>query len=880
MRFRYKFKEKGAEFPTLKVGLDGPVTFEAYCTPEEFRPGMLLGVVNFAIGTSGNRWSLANGTGLIAVNGPPIEFGKRVHVAAVRTSDGAKLFIDGKLADHVKNVDRPIRNGNFYLGSGFTGLIDELRISKSARYDKDFTPEARFTPDKDTVALYHFDEGIGDVIEDASGNGHHGRTGNATWANADGSPILATPTDFALRFEGDGGVQVATLNVTKEKRITVEAFVKLHRSDDTGFVKLVGHGNLSSSLEDVRFQAQFGGTRTSSGTSSVVAGEDSKRIHVAAVLTETELAIFWDGTKGATTPLTPRNQVDVPAFLIGSFKFQGMLDEIRISKTVRYTKDFAPQRRFEPDADTLALYHCDEGQGDKLIDSSGNGHHGKIIGAKWVHSDGTPKGEAVAGLVAQPLDPAWLKSVAAMTGKQKVEAVKTELMKCNPLFDGQVVTAMTGSEVSAVTITAQNAQGAVRTPPLDVSPIQAFTKLQQFSCNARGLADLSPLRELKLNNVSCSMTNVADLSPLKSMPLSKLECSHSKVSDLSPLKDMPLKYLSFSGTQVTNLSPLKRMPLTHLTYDFKAERDAELLRSIPSLEWINNKPASDVLKATTPSVPPLDPDWLKAVAAMPADKQIEAVKTELMKRNPDFDGALTPTVSRTDVVTELRIQTNNVADLSPLQALTGLKKLNCNSGVRSRSQLVDLSPLKAMPLEGLFCFGTKVSDLSPLRGMPLTYLDIGRTPVVDLAPLKDMKLDSLCFSRTKVADLSPLGGMPLSRLTFPTTPVADLSPLKGMPLTLLVCNSTRVSDLSPLKDMKLITLNVGETTVSDLAPLKGMPLVQLHCNQTSVADLSPLKDMPLKELRCDFDLKRDGAILRALPKLEFINGKLVSEALP
>ena len=60
----------------------------------------------------------------------------------------------------------------------------------------------------------------------------------------------------------------------------------------------------------------------------------------------------------------------------------------RISRTARYTKVFTPQKRFEPDKDTLALYHFDEGQGDLLKDSSGNGHHGKIIGAKWVNADG------------------------------------------------------------------------------------------------------------------------------------------------------------------------------------------------------------------------------------------------------------------------------------------------------------------------------------------------------------------------------------------------------------------------------------------------------------------------------------------------------------
>jgi hypothetical protein len=64
--------------------------------------------------------------------------------------------------------------------------------------------------------------------------------------------------------------------------------------------------------------------------------------------------------------------------------FAGVIDELRISKIARYTADFTPATRFESDADTLALYHFDEGAGDILTDSSGNNHHGKIVNAKWV----------------------------------------------------------------------------------------------------------------------------------------------------------------------------------------------------------------------------------------------------------------------------------------------------------------------------------------------------------------------------------------------------------------------------------------------------------------------------------------------------------------
>ena len=71
----------------------------------------------------------------------------------------------------------------------------------------------------------------------------------------------------------------------------------------------------------------------------------------------------------------------------GKSYFTGIIDEVRISNIARYTEDFIPQRRFEPDKDTMALYHFDEGSGDVLHDSSGNGHDGKIVGAKWVKVD-------------------------------------------------------------------------------------------------------------------------------------------------------------------------------------------------------------------------------------------------------------------------------------------------------------------------------------------------------------------------------------------------------------------------------------------------------------------------------------------------------------
>src|SRR5690606_25626153 len=68
----------------------------------------------------------------------------------------------------------------------------------------------------------------------------------------------------------------------------------------------------------------------------------------------------------------------------GKLHFEGAIDEVRFSKSVRYRKDFTPPESFKSDEQTLALYQFEEGSGDVLKDTSGHGHHGKIHGALWV----------------------------------------------------------------------------------------------------------------------------------------------------------------------------------------------------------------------------------------------------------------------------------------------------------------------------------------------------------------------------------------------------------------------------------------------------------------------------------------------------------------
>ena len=96
-----------------------------------------------------------------------------------------RLFIDGELRQEVESTmpllggDQVIMIGNGSDNAihssmeGFPGMIDEVRISAVERYQDSFELQTEpFEPDMYTIALYHFDEGEGDVAANAVMDGY------------------------------------------------------------------------------------------------------------------------------------------------------------------------------------------------------------------------------------------------------------------------------------------------------------------------------------------------------------------------------------------------------------------------------------------------------------------------------------------------------------------------------------------------------------------------------------------------------------------------------------------------------------------------------------------------------------------------------------
>lgn len=109
--------------------------------------------------------------------------------------------------------------------------------------------------------------------------------------------------------------------------------------------------------------------------------------HLAAVIDDQlENRLYLDGQLVATAQRTAPRDPASASWVFGSAAwhgaetlFQGGVDEIHIRRGAHYHSNFVPSRHQTPDKSTIALYHLDESNGEKIVDSSGNGNHGRLI---------------------------------------------------------------------------------------------------------------------------------------------------------------------------------------------------------------------------------------------------------------------------------------------------------------------------------------------------------------------------------------------------------------------------------------------------------------------------------------------------------------------
>lgn len=219
--------------------------------------------------------------------------------------------------------------------------------------------------------------------------------------NRDSQPTLKTGDHrrFQLAFDGQSSYAVVrSLKYDPEQEYTIEGWFTLigERRDPSDPVIWSGPRWIAVWEQQRKFGLGITGTGATEIVSSHFMVPPVAPVHVAGIWNKSGQTLYVGGKMVMTidTKSSPFPETSGGFFLGGAPEeslhherwFRGGIDEIRISRGSRYRmKNFLPLRRFpDRDPDTLALYHMDEGYGEKLTDSSGKGHHGQIISARWI----------------------------------------------------------------------------------------------------------------------------------------------------------------------------------------------------------------------------------------------------------------------------------------------------------------------------------------------------------------------------------------------------------------------------------------------------------------------------------------------------------------
>ncbi|HKR13834.1 MAG TPA: LamG-like jellyroll fold domain-containing protein [Pyrinomonadaceae bacterium] len=201
----------------------------------------------------------------------------------------------------------------------------------------------------------------------------------------------------------------ASINITGP--LTVEAWIKttassteqgiVERYDDEGgtdggyALRLHSNGKLAFyTLRDRDYHYDFvqGSTTISTGVWH----------HVAGVFDGGQLRVYVDGVLDGTKASTFAPFTGTTDLLIGakspdaSGKFQGLIDEVRLTAGALYATNFVPSTRLTATGNTKGLWRFESLAGSTVADASCNANDGSVVGGAGLSSDvGEP---GIAGL--------------------------------------------------------------------------------------------------------------------------------------------------------------------------------------------------------------------------------------------------------------------------------------------------------------------------------------------------------------------------------------------------------------------------------------------------------------------------------------------------
>ena len=347
--------------------------------------------------TSATHWEMYTpaGSGMLSVFLPG--YGADIHstrdladgqwhyLSMILEPDRVRLHVDGQaVADQriQRQGNLPHQSGALVFGAvgagldfKWDGLIDEVRISKDVRAIEGI-PSAPFVTDAQTIGLWHMDDlGSKGEIADQSALKNPANTLQQVWPLAPGKfgqALLAAETQpiaAAQKAYVNPPLTVECWALLRSKRSFNVLLANEAKSSGTHWEIYTVGGSGAVSVFLPGYGADLHSTRDLADGQwhylSLILKSDRVRLSVDA-----QEVINEKIQRNASMPHQPGNLVFGAVGSALEFKWEGLIDEVRISKGVRASTAI-PSAPFTVDAQTLGLWHMDElGSKGEIADAS------------------------------------------------------------------------------------------------------------------------------------------------------------------------------------------------------------------------------------------------------------------------------------------------------------------------------------------------------------------------------------------------------------------------------------------------------------------------------------------------------------------------------
>jgi len=362
----------------------------------------------------------------------PVDFGTNIlnewhHIAVAFKKGVLVMYLDGvALSTNSTYLGMPLGGtlGRFAAagdapwnpggtGGNFIGDIDEIRVSNFAPTIPDVVfsgPTNEYTPDANTVILWHLNEGSGTTAADAApvlGGANDGTlsSGATVWTTSGrfGNGLVST-ADYTNGYLGAS----LGLNLFTNQQFTMDAWIKPTAIDPSGsYVMGLDDGIGGNAGAFLRLNPNPNTVKF--GVFNVIPGEgysqtdldvslgagvnvtDGTWRHIAVTYSNQTMTIFLNGvplgTKTTPSFFTLAEPVRFNAAgnrpwnpdATDGYRYMGDIDEIRVSNIAR--TDFgptstpapptpAPTSEYWSDANTVILWHLNEGSGTTTADAA------------------------------------------------------------------------------------------------------------------------------------------------------------------------------------------------------------------------------------------------------------------------------------------------------------------------------------------------------------------------------------------------------------------------------------------------------------------------------------------------------------------------------